>query len=457
MEQWQVPGAAIAIVRDDRLLYLKGFGVQELGKPASVTPDTIFPLASCTKPLMATVLAMLVDDGKLDWDDPVRKHLPWFKLKDPWADANVTIRDLLTHRTGLGRHEALWYRSPWTVEERIRRLAFLEPTFPFRSTFSYQATAYGAAGFAGAKAAGTTWQELLEKRLFGPVGMKAATAIFPGGTKADLASPHKRTAKGVVVIERYPLDQLDPAGSIHASARDLSKFLRLQLSGGLWEQRRLLSADSLAEIHLPQIVIRPEPLSRAMNPHTNVLTYTLGWIAQDYRGRWILTHGGTVDGFRVQLTLVPEQRLGIALFNNLDRTWMNLALTNTLIDRFCLIPAKDWNEYFQRLHKQHEQGTRAALAAQLGARKPNTQPTAPLDAYAGTYADPAYGECRIRVVNHKLHWEWGKVQSPLEHFHFDTFVGTVEPVDTAAFVFHVNKQGTVESLRVFDRPFRRQP
>jgi hypothetical protein len=400
---------------------------------------------------------MLVDQNKLAWDDSVRKHLPWFKLADSVADANVTLRDLLTHRTGLGRHEALWYRSSLTAEDRARRLAFLELTFPFRSTFSYQATAYGAAGLAGAKAAGLTWQELMEQRLFTPLGMKSATSVFPGAALTDCASPHKRTAKGIAVIERYPLEKPDPAGSIHASVRDLSKFLRLQLSGGLFEQRRLVSAENLGETQAPQVVIPFEPISRAMNPDSNVLTYSLGWIAQDYRGRWILTHGGTVDGFRVQLTLVPELRLGIALVNNLDRTWMNLALTNSLIDRFCVIPAKDWNKFFLDLHQQHERDSRAALAAQLATRKLNTKPSAPLEAYAGTYADSAYGDCAIRVVQGQLHWDWGKVHSRLEHFHFDTFLGKEDPVNTAAFVFHVDKQGAVESLQVLERTFRRKP
>lgn len=457
LAQWQVPGVAVAIVRDDRLVYLKGFGVKELGKDDPVTADTIFPLASCSKPLTVTALATLVDQGKLDWDDRVRKHLPWFQLADRLADANVTLRDLLTHRTGLGRHEALWYRSLLTVEERAKRLRFLELSHPFRSTFDYQATTYGTAGLAGAQAAGSPWRELITQKLFVPLGMDSAAPVFPEAAKSDCASPHKRTAKGVAVIERYPLDEPDPAGSIHASARDLSKFLRLQLSGGMFGTRRLVSEASLGETHLPQIVIRPEPISRALNPHSHVLSYTLGWIAQDYRGHWLLTHGGTVDGFRVQLTLVPDLKLGIALMNNLDRTWMNLALTNTLLDRYCDLQGKNWHAYFQSVHQQHERDVQAELQRQLATQKPNTKPSLPLEAYAGTYSDPAYGVCRIRVVKEKLIWEWGKVQSQMEHFHFDTFIGLDEPVKTTSFTFVLGKLGDVASLRVMDRTFHRQP
>jgi CubicO group peptidase (beta-lactamase class C family) len=456
LAHWSVPGAAIAIVHEGRLVYLKGFGVKELGKTEPVTQDTVFPLASCSKALTVTALAMLADDGKLDWDDPVRKHLPWFKLADPFADANVTLRDLLTHRTGLGKHEPLWYRSPLTMEERVRRLRFLEPSHSFRSTFEYQVLAYGAAGLAAGQAAHSTWQELLQERLLVPLDMKTASAVFPGAGKADCASPHKQTAQGVAPAPRYPLEHPDPAGSIHASARDLSKFLRLQLSSGLWQGRRLVSEDNLHETHTPQMVIRHEALSRAMNPHTNTLAYTLGWIAQDYRGRWMLMHGGTVDGFRAQLTLVPDAQLGIALLNNLDRTWMNFALSNILVDRYCQLPAKDWNSYIQEVAKQDERHKQSRVQDVIARRKPNTKPALPLEAYAGAYVDPAYGTCRVRVDNQQLHWAWGGVRSRLDHFHFDTFLAIEEPVATLALTFHLGAQGEVESLRVMERTFRRQ-
>ncbi len=451
-----MPGVAVAIVQDDRLVYLKGFGVKEQGKSAAVTQDTVFPLASCSKALTATALAMLVDEGKLGWDDPVRKHLPWFKLADPCADSQVTLRDLLTHRTGLGKHEALWFRTPLTMEERARRLGLLESTYSFRSTFEYQAIAYGTAGLVGGSASGSTWSELMEKRLFAPLDMKTASAVFPGADKADCASPHKRGPKGIRVVERYPLDLPDPAGSIHASARDLSKFLRLQLSGGVWQKHRLVSDENLYETHAPQIVIPPEPFARAINPFSHVLTYTLGWIAQDYRGQWILIHGGTVDGFRAQLTLVPDAHLGIALLNNLDRTWMNFALSNTLVDRFCQLPFKNWNQYVHNVVKENERLTQAKLQELLDSRKPNTKPSLPLEQYAGAYFDPAYGTCQVSVQDDKLHWKWNKVASRLEHFHFDTFLATEEPVDNLVLRFEIDASGKVEALHTVERTFRRK-
>src|SRR5262245_58861946 len=237
LQKWHVPGAAVAIVQNDRLIYVKGFGVRKFGNPAPITPDTIFPIASCTKTVTSLALAMLVDEGKLKWDDPVRKHVPFFRLADPLADANATLRDLLTHRTGVGAHDLLWYKAPWAFEERIRKIGKVNLDHSFRSAFEYQTILFGTAGYAGGKAAGSDWRTVVEKRIFSRLGMESASCVFPSDS-ADVASPHKKNAKGIVEPSaRYPLDQPDPAGSIHASARELSQFVRFQLGDGCWKDR----------------------------------------------------------------------------------------------------------------------------------------------------------------------------------------------------------------------------
>lgn len=458
LDHWKIPGAAIAIIHDDKLYFLEGFGVKEKGKPAPVTPDTVFPIASCSKTFTVTLLAMLVDERKIWWDDPVRQHLPWFRLKDPLADLNVTVRDLLTHRTGLGKHEPLWYKTPWTIEERAKKLQFLDPQYSFRSHFEYQATAYGVAGLAAAKAGGSTWEELIQKRVLTPLDMKTASPVFPGAGAVELASPHKQTGRGVVVLERYPLDIPDPAGSVHASARDLSKFLHFILRGGVTPKKeRLVSVDNLFETLSPQMVIPRKGLAIALNPQTNVLNYTLGWVAQDYRGKWMILHGGTVDGFRVQLTLVPEAKLAIALVNNLDRTWMNFALSNTLVDRFCGLKHQDWNQYCEDINDEVERINKQALNALLKSQRQGTKPSLRLEDYVGKYVDPAYGLCEISVLDGKLHWKWNNVQSRLEHFHFDTFLAKEGGADALALTFQLTNTGFPTTLQTMDRSFRRVP
>lgn len=458
LASWHVPGAALAIVHDDRVIYLKGFGVRELGKSEPVTADTIFPLASCTKPFTSLALAMLVDEGKLRWDDPVRKHVPFFRLADPLADAQVTLRDLLCHRTGLGSHELLWYRAPWSLEERIRKIALLEPSHSFRAKLQYQSILFGTAGYAAGKASGSAWPELMQKRIFDVLDMKSASVITSQALKSpDHASPHKRAADGkVVVIPWYTITEPDPAGSINASARDLAKFVRFQLGDGRWQGRQHVSAEQLAETHAPQIVVRLEGFARVMNPDTGQLSYGLGWVVQDYRGQHLLMHGGVIDGFRAHFTLVPKRKLGFVLLNNLDRTQMNLAVSNALVDLFCGLPYRDWNAYYQKIQEAEAEQAQRAKAKRLEQKHSGTKPSRPLQAYAGVYEDRAYGPCRISVDKGRLVWQWSNFHLPLEHWHYDTFRVSSDVFIDAAFVFALGTDGEVASLRAMDREFKRK-
>jgi CubicO group peptidase (beta-lactamase class C family) len=456
LAQWRVPGLAAVIVHDDRVIFLKGFGVRELGKAAPVTPDTIFPLASCTKPFTTLALAMLADEEKLAWDDPVRRHVPFFRLADPLADGQVTLRDLVCHRTGIAPHELLWYRAPWPLEERIRKVGRLELEKPFRTTFQYQTVMFGTAGLAAGRAAGTTWDELVQRRILDALGMKTASAHFPGAAAGlELASPHRKDEAGTVrLIPRYPLEQPDPAGTVHACVRDLAAFLRFQLGDGTWQGRRLVSAKNLAETQTAHILLRLEGYARTMNPDTHFLGYGLGWIVQDYRGKRILMHGGAIDGFRAHFTLVPEARLGIALLNNLDGCFLNLALSNQLLDLYYGLPARDWSAYFLKMHADDQRYDRER-ARRLRAEDKGTPPPLPLANYVGTYRDSAYGDGEIRLEAGRLSWHWGALVLPLEPFNGNTFLVNTAPLVDALFTFGVGSDGRVESLHQLDRAFRK--
>ncbi len=360
MQAWHVPGLALVIVRDDRLVYLKGFGVREVGKPDPVTADTVFPIASCTKPFTTLAMGMLVDDQRLGWDDPVRKHLPYFHLADPLADQAVTLRDLVTHRTGLGGHDLLWYGSGWPLAERIKHAGKLDLAIPFRSGFRYQVVMFGAAGLAAAKAAGTTWQDLVTKRILDPLGMQATRCTYPGDDAADLASPHRMDPAGdVQVMPRFIDTEPDPAGSIHSTAHDLAAFLRFQLGDGTWEGKRLISAANLAEPQTGQVALPLVGAAKTMNPETLFLNYGMGWIVQDYRGKKLVMHGGAIDGFRAHLTLVPEARLGIGLLSNLDGGLANLAISNSLVDLLLGLPTRDWSRHYLKLFDESEREAQA--------------------------------------------------------------------------------------------------
>lgn len=451
--RWKVPGAALGIVKDGKVVFLKGYGVRELGKANPVTPDTIFPIASCTKSFTTLAMAMLVGERKMAWDDPVRKHVEFFHLSDPLADAQVTLRDLVTHRTGVDGHHMLWYRAPWSLEERIRKVGKLELSKSFRSAFQYQSILFGTAGYAVGKAAGTSWEDFVSKRILAPLDMKATTLTTKTVKGQEHASPHKKNKEGKIdVIRWYEITESDPAGSVNSSARDLLKFLRFQLGDG----KPLVAAANLAETHTPQIVVRREGFARIMNPDTYQLSYGMGWIVQDYRGQWLLLHGGAIDGFRAHFTLVPKAKLGIVLLNNLDSTQMNIAVSNTLVDLLLDLPAKDWNAYYLKIQDMEEALQKADRKAFRARQHKGTRPSRPLEAYTGTYEDPAYGGAKITLEKGTLVWHWSTFKLPMEHFHYDTFIVNNDIFNNAPLVFSLDFAGDVTTMRALERTFRKR-
>jgi CubicO group peptidase (beta-lactamase class C family) len=457
MAAWHVPGAALAIVVGDRVVYLKGFGVKEAGTRAAVTPDTLFLMGSCSKPFTSLLLAILADEGRLHWDDPVRRHLPWFRLADPLADENVTLRDLLSHRTGVDSHDLLWFRAPWGQKETIRRAGKLRPSRGFRAAFQYQSVLYSAAGQAGAAAAGASWQDLMHRRVLSPLAMTRTTVTSAETAKlSDRATPHRRTAAGKVVkLPWYEFPEGNPAGSVCSCARDLANLLRLELAEGTFQGKRLVSADNLMETRTPQIVIPVKGPVRDMNPFTMQMSYGMGWVVHDYRGHLMHVHGGAIAGFRAQLTLLPDARLGIAVLSNLSETQMNLAVTNTLVDQLLGLPYKDWNAHFSAIVKAAEEGAREAAAERQAKRHKGTKPSRELSAYVGTYEDPAYGKARVTLEGGKLVWSWSSFRCPLEHFHFDTFDAPHEHLVNVQVTFALGADGEVERFEAMERTFRK--
>ena len=418
---WDVPGAALVVVRGDQVLILKGYGRKNISKPDPVTPDTLFPLASCTKAFTSTLLAMLADDGKIGWDDRVTEHLPGFKLADPHADAMVAIRDLLSHRTGVPGNDLLWYRAPWTIDDVLGKVDRLPLTYPFRGGFDYNSIMYMAAGRAAARRGGQPWEKLVKERITDPLGMKGVrftTAEIPAD--ADRATGHQRKSK-VAVMPDYPMPEPNPSGSIHASARDLGEWLKFHLAGGVVNGKRLVSEKNLNETKMPQNIIRLEGNAKAMNPDTTQLSYGLGWVVSDHRGKRVIAHGGQIDGIRVQITMLPDEKLGFAVLNNLHETRMNQAVTNSLIDRYCGLSPRDWNGFFLKIVSDAAAARTAAIAERNKARKPDTKPSLALSAYTGEYSHEVYGKLKVSEKDGRLSLEWSGFKCPLEHFQVDSF------------------------------------
>jgi len=421
---WNVPGAAVVVVRGEETLVLKGFGYRTLGKREPVTPETIFPLASCSKAFTTTLLAMLADDGLMGWDDPVRQHLPGFKLPDPNADMLLTIRDLLCHRSGIGGHDLLWYRAPWGTDEIVRRAQLLPLSYSFRAGYQYSSLPFVVAGKAIEKRMGEKWEKLVRSRVTEPLGMNDisfTTAAIP--KDADRAQGYQLGKGGKPeAIEVYSIDEPNPSGSVNATARDIASWLKFHLTRGVGpDGKRLVSVKNLTETHTPQNLIPMRGSARTMNPDTVQLTYGMAWLIYDYRGKRVVSHGGMIDGFRVQITFLPEEGLGIAVLCNLDRTSMTQALTNSLVDLYSGVEAKDWNAYYRKVVDEEAAERKRDLAARQRMRDRETPPSLTQGEYAGKYVNAAFGAAHVTATEGRLTVKYGNFTCPLEHFEKDTF------------------------------------
>ncbi len=457
LADWQVPGTAVVIVSDNQILYLGGRGAREIGKPGRVTPDTVFPLGSCSKAFTTTIMAMLADDGKLDWDDPVRKHLKSFHLSEPLADGDVRLRDLVSHRTGVGSHDLLWYRAPWSQEEMVRRVGKLPLSKPFRSAMQYQTVMFIAAGQAAASAAGKPWEELVDGRILKPLGMKNTRLTTTEALKIDdHASAHRKAADGVHVIPWYSIAEPNPAGSVNSSARDLGAWLQLHLGEGRFGGSTLVSGKHLHDTHSPQIVISMDAANQEMHPFSQQMSYGMAWVVQDYRGELQVSHAGLIDGFRAHLMLLPKKKLGLAILCNLDQTRMNLALSNQIADLLLGAPPKDWNAHYRKIVDDGEFAAKMQARQLDRMRKTGTRPSLALEDYEGSYENAAYGVAKIKLDKGDLWLEWSSFRCKLQHFQDDSFRVLDDLLGQTLLEFHVVNGQRVDGLRAIGVEFKRK-
>lgn len=460
LRAWKVPGAAVAIVRDDRVVYLKSFGVKEVGKSEPITPDTLFGIASTTKAFTTATMALLVDEKKLSWDDPVRKYIPYFHLDDACADSLVTMRDIVTHRTGLAGHDELWDNTPLTREELIRRVGNLELAKPIRTTYQYNNLMFMTAGEAVASAAKMAWNDFVTTRIFQPLGMSHTRIASSEFLAADHAIGHDYSRKkDAVTIHKYvDDDNLDAAGAIKSSARDMAQWIRFQLADGSIDGKRIISAEALGETKRPQFVVRMSESTKESNPETNILTYGMGWNVSDYRGELLVAHSGSLNGYRTQVALLPNQHAGVVVLINLGRAYAGLAIQRTVADMLIgKASPRDWSAYYLALDKKLDDKAEAKDNERKEKIRRDTKPSRELAAYAGIYENAAYGPLTVTIDNNALALHWMRLDVPLTHEQFDTFGAISEPDDMDERVqFQLGTDGEVKTLRIFGETFTKK-
>jgi len=449
---WKVPGVSIAIVRNDSIVYAKGYGVREIGKPTPVDERTLFAIGSSSKAFTAAAVAMLVDSGKVRLDAPATAYLPGFQLKDSYASREITVRDLLSHRSGLARGELIWYGSDNDRDEIIRRVRFVDPSWSFRSQFGYQNIMYLAAGQVVAKTANVTWDDFVRQRLLQPLGMTASsTSITALRGIENVAAPHADVNDTVRAIPYRNIDNIAPAGSINSNAVDMAQWVRLHLGDGKYAGKQLISKRMVDEMRAPQTVIRRDGGMGGMNPSAHLMAYGLGWFLSDYEGKYLVQHGGNIDGMTALVAMLPEEKYGVVILTNMNGTNLPTALMLRLFDAHLKRPAKDWSAQMRARIDSMRTVALAAQQRQGDPRVPNTKPSLPLSGYAGTYADSAYGTLKVSESGGALSLEYGpNWRGPLEHYHFDTFrmklsTPVLPPVPVT---FRLNAAGKVDEVQL---------
>ncbi len=466
LKDFKVPGAAVVVVQGEKIILVKGYGMRDVAKQLPVTPQTLFAIGSITKSFTVTMLGTLVDEGKLDWDKPVREYVPGFRMYDPVATDQMTTRDLVTHRSGLPRHDLVWYSSDFSREDIImNRLPYLQNSKPFRSTFQYNNLMFMTAGYLGGKLNGTTWEEAVQQRVLAALGMKNTNfSVFDSQKNADFAEPYRknRETDEVKQIPFYVQGAIGPAGEINTCAADLGTYLLFHMNRGKFEGKQLLSENNSIQMQIPQMVIQEAPPF----PELGTEEYGMGFMISTYRGHRMIEHGGAIDGFTAEFSFLPQDSVGVAVLANLDGTGLPQAAMFNIFDRLLGLEQVPWPQRILALEQQGKKAEQDAKKKGYVPRKPDTHPSHDLDEYVADYENPGYGIVSITRDGDGFQMKLNKKTEKLKHYHYDLFQIPEDPLDPfqKMFVmFHTDLNGDISSLTiplqpdVADIEFKRMP
>jgi CubicO group peptidase (beta-lactamase class C family) len=461
MKTFDVPGMAVAIVKDGKIVVAKGYGVRKLGDPTPVDEFTLFGIGSNTKAFTTAALATLIDEGKVYWDDPVYQRLPGFVMYDPYVSHEMTIRDLLTHRSGMGLGEGdllFWPHSTYSREEIIYKLRFMKPASSFRSQYAYDNLLYMTAGQIIPAVTNTSWDDYIRQRIFTPLGMNHSNVtnanIKPGD---NVAFPHSRMENKLQVIHFEVLDNAGPAGAINSCAADMAKWVQLQLNRGKFADRegRLFSEQRSKEMWAPQTILPIGDPPALAGLKANFADYALGWGLRDYHGRKLVGHTGGVGGFVSRVMLVPEENLGVVVLTNAEEDGAFDSILYHVLDNYFHLPPTDWIAAYKDVKDTEEKDAAETMKKAEAARAADSKPSLPLEKYAGAYNDAWYGPITIRMENAN-----GGLVMTFDHT--PTMIGDLQPwqhdtfkahwrdrtIEDAFVTFALNPDGSIDHAKM---------
>ena len=457
MKHFETPGLSIAIVKNDSVLYVKGFGVKEIGKNESVDANTLFGIGSISKSFTPLAIAMLIDEGKLNWDDRVVDYLPYFELYDPYVTNSFTIRDLLTHRSGLKRVSGgtLWYHSDLSREQIIRRLKHLEPVSEFRTTSAYQNTMFIVASKVVEAVINDSWDNFVRHRIFEPLGMRNTVISQAERERStNISQPHIKNEKfEILSIEQEKLDNMAPAGSFYSSSNDMAKYMNFMLNNGIIDQDTLVSPEAFSEILSPQIhfPVFSKPI------HNKFTSYGLGWWLTPKDGNTIIEHSGGIDGMGANLMMEKNNRIGIIVLSNQTYSSIPFAITFDVMGD--LLNDEDYVAFSKALTNWYPEIDRIQLSRRkerFAARVENTDPSLSIEKYQGVFEDKMYGDISIELDGQSLKLNFSHTplfSGALSHWHYDTFkIDWTDPrVPDGFLTFEFDSKGQVTGFTL-DQP-----
>jgi CubicO group peptidase (beta-lactamase class C family) len=460
MKTFEVPGIGLAIVKDGKVVLAKGYGVRRLGEPAPVDAATLFGIASNTKVFTAAALGLLVEEGKLAWDARVVDYLPWFQMWDPFVTRELTIRDLLVHRSGLGlgAGDLLWWpASTYNRKEVARRLRHIRPATSFRTAYAYDNVLYLVAGEVIEAVSGKVWEDFVAERILAKVGMTDSNVRHSDAVNGgNVAGTHARVEGVVRPVKPFDSDNTNPAGGINASAEDMAKWMNVLLAKGvLASGERLFSegtARQLTTIVTPLGSGTPAPELAAQKSNFN--GYALGLGIQEYRGQKVVTHTGGLPGYLSKVTLIPDLGLGVVVLTNQESGEAFSAITYHVLDHYLGAPKTDWTDAYAKVSARQQAGIDESLKKAAAARDTASKPSLSLEKYAGAYTDDWYGDIFIAVENGKLVMRFGHtpdLTGDLEHWQYDTFIvrwRSRELRADAYVTFALNPDGTIDQAKM---------
>ena len=446
MTEWKIPATSLTIVKDGKPYYSSAYGLKNTVKNLPATINTLFPIASCTKSFTAVALGILADEGKLDWNKPIKEYMPDFQLFDEVATNTVTARDILSHRTGLPRHDFVWLFNDNDRESIFKNMKYLKPSKTLYAQYQYNNLMYNVAGVLVERLSGKTWENFIREKILIPLEMKSTVLTYPEMFKNPDYSLSYKIEKEQMVEAGFGsnVDAIGSAGSVKSNAVDMSNWLLMQLQNGQFNGKRIISEKNLKENHTPLQVVFP---TEAKYPELGFGSYGMGWTMNVYRGNQRRQHNGSIEGFRSQMTIFPNNNLGIFITTNtgaVDYNFVNV-ITNYLSDNLLNMNQIDWNSRLQKERDEAKFEEEKRKKQHDASRKMGAMMSHPIDYYAGIYEHPAYGTLQVFKTDRGLRAVYHNKPVELTHFHYDFFEGN-DFLKGIMFNFSTNANGDIDKI-----------